>query len=1425
MNVAFTTPTDLRCGLFTSHRSISRRRHLHFKCSVHPNPKRSTTRIFHHHYRRRPCHHPLTITATSTASSASSSNSPWTSQESSTALNYHNKMNSSATKYIDLRTMKIILPEDAHLNPSPPSNHTFSPVPPSIMSSTTATDKKQVEKLEEIFFTDDTIQLSETQKKVVYELLCHRSVIYTYSSPDEKYLLFIDIVMRCRVWKKSIVYCASSRRVAESMFTSLLSQLGNERRHEILLDLGDGVLSINNKQEVDESVIRVVITVPSIIRNGIISLGDKKKSMLGWMSSISILFIDNLTDSSLSSIWEEILLSLPSSIQLCILSSYLTRPYLELLPIWIETIHNTTSVITSITSTFNLNPSSLILNRIERPPKGLPLLRTFVYNATIHKSPVQVSLTILKDLLLKEIDDSSIDSLPDYGQAFLHGITMIPCEDPKQLLFSTADEAVYADIAALIVADAKRTEEAMKIKNKRRDGMNLNNKGKKKERTPSSRAAARRRRDTAYSQSMLMPAIVLVKGHKKTMDCAKGIQSALLGKEEKKKKNSIDLLWDDDTKDHVYSIVQSLKNVTKENETEQQQLTYVDLTVLNLLCSGIGVVNDKITPCVRVAAEELFRAGMISILIADTHLGSDGLSSLSAGKSVIIEGECIAACDDMNKGLISASTVASLSGRRMKDDVGNLLLLWYDESVDDEAAGYEIGNSLLTPELNIQHDQPSTETKNAGNGLYGQGVMMMDDMNDNNKGGFTHVFNEGAVENFEVKRGVQSNISSNYGVVLRSLRRFGIDGNEIIFEYTLNSFKGWLKRAAVHATLEKMNVEKNAFDERINREDWSEIADYGRRTAKVREVRRVFNAMTSRLQKVLERKMLNELRKSTPGRIIGIRLKPQSDANRLLTDKSEAQDVEEESTENVENVEKKDGDVSGLSGKLSSAVFVTVFDQDVKGKHILGMEHQYLVVCIMADGLWTMVPLQEVESITYEEDSDSIINNVDLLSMPHPATFDLEPGLQMAKSTPVDESEQASLHRISDDLINLVTSDQPPELYKMEIPEFEEQRAHMTEVEALQQKSRWYNRDKEINDLRKLRKRCAELGDEMEVLRKRKELFENEIKEKMDDCMSVQTSLMAVLEDCHALVFQNGQQVIQMTPIGSLAAVLPCEYSVFSAACLCLVDDMEDLDTGDFAAFIAIVISKSKVWNNQNHSTGRGRNARLNNDNNNVRKQMSEMRRTGIHDDFEQDFGDDEDDKIKPYSSNQNEYEEAWVQDRRKMSEASRKLKEILPNDMSELIVEIQQALHQLHRRHLSECQGVKRVWIKDIVPKEMNHRISKIASEFTNGKSWNELDIDDDECTSGYVVDELRNVCFVLRLIWKDELYGEFSEKCKDLAGRTLVKLLRWPIADDEVVFKCLMEGGVVDKAWNGNTYDKWWKSVKNDFKQMQSLSNLEQV
>lgn len=1258
----------------------------------------------------------------------------WHQPRTSSALN----QDTSADRYIDLHTMQVIRAQNAHLCHSPHPNTSFGLFDTHIPLH----DATQHATIRELLFTADTINLSEPQKDVVQTLLSRRSALYVAPTCHDKFPVFLDVVMRNRLWKQLVVYCAESHRAAEAAYTLLCAQLGPDRRHELQLYLDTAPTNLPDERS------RVIITSPALIKTALTDCAHAP-----WIQHTAVLFVDTLTRSNASQ-WEDILLALPSQILLCVFTADLPHADHQLLPLWLETVQNS---IVSITP----SREASFLHRIENPQHA-PLLRTFAFNAATHNSPVQVSLTLLKEMFHNSSQPSFV---PKYSQCFLHGIKIISAESTSNLMFRTAQEAQYADIAALIVAHAKSVRK--NARKKRTRG------GKKKERTASSRAAAKRRREAAFESSLLFPALAFVAGRQEVEDAAAAVQSAL-GAEG-------NLLWDDDSKDHVADIVAAFR------AANERQLTDTDINVLDVLCHGIGVVHAGIAPTVRLMVEELFRAGFIPLLTVDTFLGTAEISPLPCAKSVLVDASVLGVCDDSTKGLIDTATVAALAGRVQKDDVGNLIVLWYDESVDDEAAGYEITSTVL-------HRIFSSEDNYAEEHVTAPRV------------GRPPI---SSTDDYPVNK-PHCVLSSSYGGVLRSVRRFGTDGYESIFEYTLNSYRGWLERAAIRATLERLDVEKTAISSRLQQENWSSIADYERLEAKMNEVHRVLRAMESRYVAVLQNRMLAQMRGTAPGGIIGVAKASESDDDvpwqqRLLKggikeEERENSDNDAGSTEASKASESPTGEItateqdSSRKERVVSAVFVTLLDQDADGKRIPGMESRYLVVCILADGLWTMLPLADVVALAEEE--SEIVANVDLLMMPHPATFDIDPQLQWATCRPIDKTEQEAVHRISDELIARVASHDRPELVPFSIPEFEAQKRRLERAQELHKKCQWYGRDDEILELRKLRRREAELGDEIKWLQSRENQLEEELFNKHNDHRLNQQAVMAVMEDCHALTI-NGDCSMEMTPIGALGSVLPCEYPLFAAACLCLIDDMDKLSVSQFAALVGWIVCSGEQW------TGLDRNGENGDERESDNIEAGALNYSALRERGGRENGDAED---LASEGNGIGSDEAGVHG--------------LPGKIRSTVKEIWKALYQLHRRHVED--GEERTWsVSGIVPSTLGDRFAEAVGSFVDGASWREVvsGLDDEASCVAY---EMRRVGAALDIISRSEVYTDMNEEVRELAKKALRGMERWPVKSGEWAVQ-MVDSGVVERTWVGNTYDKWWKGARDRIADMSAKAEVQ--
>ncbi|CAN8075334.1 unnamed protein product, partial [Agarophyton chilense] len=860
--------------------------------------------------------------------------------------------------------MQVIHASDAHLCEAPHPNSSFG----LFDAHTSPSDAAHSEQIRELLFTRDTVPLSEPQKDVVQALLSRRSALFVAPTSHQKHPVLVDVFMRSRLWKELIVYCAESPRAAETAYTLVCAQLGTDGHQEVQLHLD----SLPDPAGADIDRCRLIITSPALMRSALANCDESE-----WLQKTSIFFVDTLSHSNAPE-WEEILLALPSRILLCVFTTDLPPAEHQLLPLWMETIQNRMLSVTP-------SREASFLHRIESP-QHFPLLRTFAYNAAVHDSPVQVSLTLLKEMLNDKV---KLCSVPKYSECFLHGIKMIPTESVPSLLFRSVGEARFADIAALVVADAKSVHKKCRRKRGRR--------GKGKVRSAASRAAAQKRRDAAYEASLLFPAIAFVCGRDAAEHAARAVESAL-GEE-------VSLFWDDDSREHVEDLVQAFKSASGGD------LSDTDIGALDILRSGVGVVHGGLAPAVRLVVEELFRCGCVPVLCADSFLGGCEIAAMPCAKSILMDASAIGVCDDSTKGLVGAATVAALAGRAQKDDVGNLVLLWYDECVDDETAGYEIASTLL-------------------HGMFTGDGGDVDDVWGGASWRNRRAMRGGGAEEVAGEERYCA-LSSSYGGVLRSVRRFGTDGYESIFEYTLNSYRGWVERAAMRATVERLEVEKRAIRSRLDCEDWGSLAEYERREAKVNELKRVLKAMERRYADVLRRRVFNELRASAAGRLIGVAVDGEAEGGEWMM---------------LAGAE-GEGRGRGLGSELVGAdgrrkdevvcgVFVGLLDEEAAAA---GMEGEAVVVCILADGLWTMVGVSDVVALA--EEGAEVVSNVDVVMMPHAATFDaVDSGRRRATCRPIDVGERDAVERISDELMRRVASEGGARLQRCAIAEFDAQK-------------------------------------------------------------------------------------------------------------------------------------------------------------------------------------------------------------------------------------------------------------------------------------------------------------------------------------------------------------------------------------------------
>lgn len=1299
---------------------------------------------------------------------------------SSTAATAALDKESSENRYVDLRTLKTIPWEEAHLASDCASGSAFGPFDHSCDDAFHSIPQ-------ELLFSHETIPLSQSQKDVIRALLSRRSVIFHSTSGDPVTGITADLALRAKLWNQTVLYCASSTRAAEAMHAALSVQVAGIAPDGIILDTGDAnsrpssehlrnvaalphtssssiasqteTNNINVKQSsstdpagsepedanarksVDVQVPSVIITVPHILLRNLICAEENS-----WMKFVDVAILDNLLADS-NSDWEELLLSMPSRVIVCLIAKDLSVGAREQILLWFETVHN--NVIPIVPP-----GAASVLDRVERCVE-LPVLRAFVYNAARHSAPVQVSLRLLLDAAQKEPTDSSVWSKSNYLDSLLKGVTILEAMKPEDLLFRNAHEAEFADFVSILLHEFVRTSKAARSKFRKRPGS-------KKTRTASSISAARKRRSTFFADSLMFPAIVLVQGRLEVVSVANALISAC--------DDGCVILWDEGSREHLHDILHLF--VDKHSDA----LSDEDRSLLSMLSKGIGVVHNDSLPGVRLLTEELFRDGFIPVLFVDTHLGPVELSALPTAKSVIVESSAFGEIDDGRKGLVKGSTAASLAGRIGKDDVGNLIVMWYDDAIDDTDAVTEMATSLLMPDITER-----SRVRRHGRVLNFHSINMLP-----GEGQFLKKLL--GPHRFHRSRDV---LWSSYAGLLRSLQKFGLDGYKSVIEYTLDSYQGWLVGATLRATREKMDLEQKAIEDRLSSVNWAEVALHDRRVAKHQESVRIMKAMQSHRSSVLGERVIHILRKFTPGTIIGIRASENSgelDETQQISATSDQKPLPSESSTPYpeDGAVTRDSNMKALSIVNSGiesnfagnvpAVFVSLLERSKRKSWVCPLEASYVVISIMMDGVWTMVPSQDV---LCEPDPEAPkVSDVDLLEIPHLATFDLDPVLGWAKCKPVTQSETLALARVSDDLISVMASNADNMLKPVRLPEFEKQKHRLQSSLRLLQTSPWFGKEEELQEIRQLRRRAAKLSDDSSSFKDAETQLEQELNQAQERRKSIQSARLAVLEDCNAIRIHSADEM-EMTPIGSLSSILPGAYPLFSAACLLLVDGVKNLNPMELAAFVAMVTCAD----------------------------TSSVRYSGGSDDDMSSIS------VRPG---------VGPNESRLVSNGDREVDDlvgVLPSEVLNVADEILRALHMLQHRHtvskgLTESKnGTSAVNVATIAPAKLGLRCARPAFCFARGDEWSNV-VSVRGIEPRDTVLELRKITQVLSIIASGGSIGEFSSTIQKTAQRAMNFMQRWPVRD-VCDTELLIGQGVVNKEWQVQSYDRWWKASRDQIQE----------
>lgn len=1316
----------------------------------------------------------------SLSSRRSNPNSPG--QSSATATAALDK-ESTENRYVDLRTLKTIPWEEAQLTSECASGNKFGPFE-------NACDDAYRDISQDLLFSHETIPLSQSQRDVVRAILSRRSVIFFNTSADPITGIVADLALRAKLWNQTILYCSSSVRAAESLYAALSVQLSGISPNGIILDSGDantrpstehvhaifanskrakkskssaqlhsgsnGHPEANEQKPSDVKPPNIIITVPHVLMRNLTCAQTGS-----WMKYVDVAVLDNLLVDE-DSQWEELLLSMPSRVVVCLIAKDLSIGTREQLLLWFETVHN--NVIPVIPP-----GAASVLDRVERCV-DLPSLRAFVFNAAYHSAPVQVSLRLLLDAAQKERSSVSQEEMSGYLGSLLQGVTVIEAMKPEDLLFRNKHEAEYADFVSLLLHDFVKTSKAVRLKFRKRSGA-------KKSRTASSLSAARKRRSAYFADSLVYPAIVLIKGRFEAVSVANALLSAC------DDKNTI--VWDDGSREHLHEILRIF--VDEHNDS----LSSEDHSLISMLSKGVGVVYKGMLPAVRMLIEELFRDGFIPLIFVDTHLGPVELNALPSAKSIIVESSAFGEVDDGRKGLVKGSTAAALAGRIGKDDVGNLIVMWYDDSIDDKDTVTEMAAGLLIPGI-------AERSRIERNGIL-QNFMTKGASFDQGQ------FLRKLLGPYRVHQS-RDVLWSSYAGLLRSLQKFGLDGYKAVLEYTLDSYQGWLVGATLRATREKMDLETKAIEERLRSVDWSEIGVHDRRVAKHQECQRILKAMESHQSSVLAARIVEFLRSSGSGIIIGVKSAKGNIIDSTIEngEKEQQEALPNQLSHKADGQGKKNAAAMNALSKVNSdcgskwddhvpAVFVSLLERSSRKSWNCPLDASFIVICIMMDGVWTMVPSEDV---LWEPSAETPkISDLDLIEVPHLATFDLDPELGWAKCKPIAPTEASSLARISDELIAAVTSLGDNLLLRIRLPEFMKQQQRLHNSWGLLQKSPWFEKEEELQEIRQLRRQAAKLKDDTASFKEAEIQLEQELNRAQENRKNLQKSRLAVLEDCNAVRIKSEIEM-EMTPIGALSSILPGSYPLFTAACLLLVEGVENLSPMELTAFVAIAAGSytSPVWslNTFDDELPVSKFERS-------EKLREETRSTGI---------------------NTHEVDE---------------LQGVLPSAVMDVASEILKALHMLQYRHEANKDrsvpedGVERVKVATIAPAKLDVRFSRPAFYFARGDDWESV-VSVCGLEPGDIVSELRKVSQVLSIVASGGAIGEFSSSLQETAQRALGFMERWPVRDvgDSDL---LISQGVIGKEWQVQSYERWWKANRSqiqDFVRTRSdamMSNIETV
>lgn len=1084
-----------------------------------------------------------------------------------------------------------------------------------------------------------TLPISSTEQKVVETLLSGQSVLFSITRNESISQLLIDIVNQLKTRKQAVLYCACSIRAAQRAYMILKSNLG-DCTNEVVLATGDvsakppqsalltGISSNNTSESNPEPCI--IITVPDVLLRSVNSFFD--------YASILVLEQVGLNDSY----WEEIVLGLPKRVVACLIGRDIAQVVEEHILLWLRQQNR-------LIVPFSSSQFSTDQNDSDKSNDNVP--RLFLFNCARHEKPHEFSMTKARSVA----SESTLRNNLSYASALIDSSSDFQVMNIDDLRFRSHSEAEYVDFASIILGDFVRTNVMIGKDIGKRES------GKRTKSSVLSRTAMELR-DACFRESNIFPVIAMCHGERSAISAASTVLDAA--------DDPFSFLWNSENRDRLHDILHGFI------QNHQDDFKDIDHTYLSYLAKGIGLIHNDVLPSMMMLAEELFHAGIISMLFVDTHIGSRRLTNLPQAKSVLVQSCALGSIVDTKKGMVSGRVAMSLVNS------GNVITLWNDDSIDEEEAAGEIAFGFIQPECPIQVRERSTQSD------------LMDI--------FTQGFARKILGPVQLQPSSRS-MWTTYSGVLRSMRCFGSDGFKTVIESTIDYYQVWLGCAVLQASREKMRADCKVIESRLENMKSSddELNGSGDKLSE-HQSNSIFETFGSGVSSISEHFTNESLRMCEPGTIIG--LKAGSVPSQLNGDESKDEFVMLDPNLQVEYL---------------PAIFVSLLTKPSEAVKSYVGDSSLIVLCIGTDGSWNAVPPSFV--VTQAVEGSPVFTQIERLEVPHLATFDMDSSVGWAKRYPQSESTSSSEStRFGAELRELCTSKQVT---------FQgiasEAKKRMNEIAQQSSTFRSMKNNEEINEMNALREQFAQLSEQEDLLGESERRLNSAMKSVQEARRDATNKIVAVLEDSNAIrVHDEGE--IEMTPLGALTCIVPGPFPLFIAACLLLVQNIDQLEPPQLASFVALI--------------------------------------SGI--DCEKHFSDPDEEMT-----------------------LSRKYNGVLsgavPESMLNAVEEIFRALYTVAERHKSA--NLMRV---DVAPVGLSIRLAKIVFGVSSGSVSLCRDLDKHERSA--VIEQVRVVSQVLRLISDGGALGEFGSDIRQSAELALTSLRRWPL-DEIDDYELLAEKGVL--------------------------------